>query len=327
MNMNCRLAFLFSILVCFANHAAAQTDIPWTLKRLPDTGQTSDITQVFGEDSDFVIQPPSYTDNGDGTVTDNVTGLMWQQQDGGEMTWEDSQSYSGALALAGYEDWRLPTYIELFSIQYHQQLNPALDTDSFPASGAEYWWSSTISAEDPNRIWVTNAGGGIGDHPRDETISAGGAKPFHVRCVRMIDPENEVARSLQANGDGTVIDENTGLVWQQEAAEATTWEGALAYSEGLELASASDWRLPNIKELQSITDAHYVNPSIDASVFTDALTGSFWSSTSLINRPEDAWIIQFDRGIVTHESKTSQCYVRCVRGETEPSGVNEWPLH
>ena len=49
--------------------------------KFPDTGQTRSYTDVFGEDSDYLINAPSYTDNGDGTVTDNSTDLMWQQED------------------------------------------------------------------------------------------------------------------------------------------------------------------------------------------------------------------------------------------------------
>ena len=51
------------------------------ISTIPDTGQTGDYTSTFGEDSDYTINPPSYTDNGNLTVTDNVTGLMWQQED------------------------------------------------------------------------------------------------------------------------------------------------------------------------------------------------------------------------------------------------------
>lgn len=53
------------------------------LAYVPDTGQTTDYTSTSGEDSDYTIHPPSYTVNADGTVMDNVTGLMWQQQDDG----------------------------------------------------------------------------------------------------------------------------------------------------------------------------------------------------------------------------------------------------
>jgi hypothetical protein len=55
---------------------------------LPDTGQTVRHTRTFGEDSDFAGAGPRLRDNGDGTVTDEITGLMWQRSDGGEMTLE-----------------------------------------------------------------------------------------------------------------------------------------------------------------------------------------------------------------------------------------------
>ena len=84
-------------------------------------------TDTFGEDSDYTNNPPSYTDNGDGTVTDNVTGLMWQQRhvdtigDGiitadDQVTFEDAVVNSLSFSLGGYDDWRLPTVKELYSL-------------------------------------------------------------------------------------------------------------------------------------------------------------------------------------------------------------------
>jgi hypothetical protein len=69
-----------------------------TLAKLPDTGQVTDYTPTFGEDSDYTINPPAYTVNGNGTVTDQVTGLMWQQTDGGEMTWSSAVTYCQNLS-------------------------------------------------------------------------------------------------------------------------------------------------------------------------------------------------------------------------------------
>jgi hypothetical protein len=326
--------FVFCMLFSLAVRTEAQSTSQWTIEKLPDTGQVSDFTQTVGEDGDYGIYPPSYTDNGDGTVTDHVTGLMWQKQDGGEMTWEDAVSYSESLSLAGYDDWRLPTNVELFSIHDYSQSNPALDATYFTKTDADYWWSGTISSHESSRVWVTNGGGGIGDHPKQETVSAGGSRRFHARCVRMINPENITDRVLQNNSDGTVTDLNTGLIWQEEADTATTWDDALTYSEALELAGYNDWRLPNIKELHSISNAGYVNPAMDTTVFTDALSEAFWSSTSLSNQPSEAWVIEFNSGIVTHYSKTNQAYVRSVRGEAglsqspgEPSYVQEWFLY
>ena len=86
----------------FLFDGAAVEPSAYTMAALPDTGQTGDYTATFGEDSDYTRNPPSYTDNGDGTVTDNVTGLMWQQADGGEMTWENAVAYADSLTLGGH---------------------------------------------------------------------------------------------------------------------------------------------------------------------------------------------------------------------------------
>jgi hypothetical protein len=92
-----RTAFLF--LVGGLLHAQA----PWTMLRLPDTGQTAKYTQTPGEDSFYSINPPSFTKNADGTVIDNVTGLQWQQTDGGEKTRDASVSYCTGLTPGGYQ--------------------------------------------------------------------------------------------------------------------------------------------------------------------------------------------------------------------------------
>lgn len=75
-----------------------------TMDRLPDTGQKISYTNTPGEDSDYEINAPFYVDNGDGTVTDTVTGLMWQKQDGGEMSYDSAVVWVDRLALAGYQD-------------------------------------------------------------------------------------------------------------------------------------------------------------------------------------------------------------------------------
>ncbi|MFY8020160.1 MAG: DUF1566 domain-containing protein, partial [Bacteroidia bacterium] len=140
-----------------------------TMLRLPDTGETSSYTNTFGEDHDYLINPPYFIINGDGTVLDTVTGLMWQQTDGGEMTYENAIQYCKNLRLGSYQDWRLPNIHESFSILNHQNSNPAFDIAVFNTTGAEYWWSSDQQVNDSSKIWVSNAGGGIGNHPQKET--------------------------------------------------------------------------------------------------------------------------------------------------------------
>jgi hypothetical protein len=281
--------------------------------RLPDTGQVASFTTSYGEDSDYTINPPSFTDNGDGTLTDNITGLMWQKADGGEMTWESASAYARGLNLGDFSDWRLPTNHELFSILNHSE-NPALDANYFTLSNAEYWWTSETLAGDAGRVWVANAGGGAGPHPKEETISAGGSKRFHARCVRGGSSSTRPTPSFTDNGDGTITDLDTGLIWQQaEVLSPMSWDAALRYADTLALAGYSDWRLPNVKELQSLGDERLTLPSIDRKYFPDASASRYWTSTTLAKQSPRAWYLDFQFGIASYDDKTATLLVRCVR--------------
>jgi hypothetical protein len=156
------------------------------MRRLPDTGENTSYTSTFGEDNDYNFNTPFFIINANGTVTDTVTQLMWQQTEGAEMTYANAKIYCDTLTLGGYTDWRLPNAHESFSILNHQYANPSLDLTVFSPTSAEYWWTGTLQSNDSNKVWVTNAGGGIGNHPKTETISAGGSKRFQVRAVRDI---------------------------------------------------------------------------------------------------------------------------------------------
>ena len=92
-------------------------------------------------------------------------------------------------------------------------MNPALNTAYFATSEAQYWWAANEQIGDATKAWAVNVGGGIGPHPKSETISAGGTKRFHVRCVR--GAADGMGPDLTNNGDGTVTDRHSGLMWQQ----------------------------------------------------------------------------------------------------------------
>lgn len=122
-----------------------------------------------------------------------------------------------------------------------------------------------------------------------------------------------VATALTA-GNGAVTDERTGLVWQQQDdGQTRTWEAAISYCEGLSLAGQGDWRLPNIKELESITDDGRYSPSIDP-IFTGTQVSNYWSSTTYVLDSNDAWVVNFYNGSVGQNGKSGNHYVRCVRG-------------
>ena len=304
---------IFLISTLFSIIGYAQTVVK-TMLRLPDTGQNSSYTNTFGEDNDFNINIPFFIINGDGTVTDTITGLMWQQADGGEMTIENAVTYCSTLTLAGYTDWRLPNAHESFSILNHQNVNPSLDNTVFPTSLAEYWWTSDRQPNDSSKVWVTNGGGGVGNHPKTETISAGGLKHFNTRAVRDIHPTSIIPNHFSDNLNGTVTDNLTNLIWQKNSMnDSLTWEDALVKADTMLLAGYNDWRLPNIKELQSINIEQIMNPSINTTYFTNIGINKLWSSTSLPNQTTKAWYLDTKYGVTTYQTKTSKQKVIFVR--------------
>lgn len=308
---------------CFSVCATAQAVLK-TMLRLPDTGQNTSYSITFGEDADYNINTPFYILNGNGTVTDTVTTLMWQQTDGGEMTIENAQVYCDTLTLGGYTDWRLPNCHELFSILNHDRVNPAIDTIYFTKTLAEYWWSNERQANDSNKVWVTNAGGGVGNHPKTETLSAGGPKRFHVRAVRDVTSPSILPNHFVDNGNGTTTDLLTDLTWQQISySDSITWEQALTLADTLTFAGYSDWRLPNIKELQSINDESLINPSINQTFFSGVNVNHYWSTTSLPNQTTKAWYIDTQFGVTTYQFKTNKLYTLCVRGGNLATGIKQ----
>jgi hypothetical protein len=112
------------------------------------------------------------------------------------------------------------------------------------------------------------------------------------------------------NGDGTVTDNCTRLMWQKHTAEANgdgnlndqdrvLWCVALAYCENLSFAGHDDWRLPNVRELQSIPDYGQRKPAI-APVFS-AFSYAYWTSTSYWGNPRFAWYVDFLDGIASFD--------------------------
>ena len=157
---------------------------------------------------------------------------------------------------------------------------------------------------------------------------------WSVRCVR--GTENNPTPRFNANGDGTVTDNKTGLMWQRcthgqdhnstctGTAIARTWSQALSYCKGLLLPSTSinqDWRLPNIRELQSLADYTKVSPTIDSTYFPNTVLTDYWSSTTVAGYPNLAWDLDFSLGDfndLSGHTKSDALYVRCVR--TGPLG-------
>lgn len=242
----------------------------------------------YGQNANYPRNVPSYTGNGDGTVTDNVTGLMWQQSfdhnGDGKIDVDDKLTYKemvkkfgdGGVSFAGYSDWRLPTIKEMYSLILFsgrdispqststEDLTPFIDDKTFEFNYGDLdagerlidmqcaTTNVYVSNEVPPTVFGVNfADGRIKGY--GYTMPGRGDKAFNYLLVRS--NTSYGLNKFVENTDGTITDEATGLIWMQDDnGEGILWQDALAYAEGKEFAGYSDWRLPDAKELQSIVD-------------------------------------------------------------------------
>lgn len=126
------------------------------------------------------------------------------------------------------------------------------------------------------------------------------------------------------NGDGTVTDHNTTLMWTKDADLSGTkdWWNATSYCWDLTLANHGNWRLPHISELNSLIDETGADPALPPdSPFTNVQPGYYWSSTNNADLTDMAWGVQFNNGGVGYEEKIDHNPVCCVRGE----GNDDYP--
>ncbi len=236
----------------------------------------------YGQDANYGGLAQNYQDNEDGTITDLNTGLMWQQDPGEKLTYDDAVKGVEAFELAGYTDWRLPNIKELYSLMQFNGTDPseydASTTEGIvPFINDEYFIFNYGNPDDGDRlidsqyattsidVGDSNFGGGnlmFGVNFADGRIKGypTGPKPGSstgkLFCVMYVRGNVEYAKNdFVDHEDGTISDKATGLMWMQnDNAEGLNWEDALAYAEAMEFAGYTDWRLPNAKELQSIVD-------------------------------------------------------------------------
>ena len=335
------ISLLLASVAAIGLHAA----IPYPIV---DTGQTKCYDNrgeiappkpgqpFYGQDAQFQGHPASYTLSADGlTVRDNVTGLTWQRSpdtDGdGTLTRRDKLTLTQAQALpaklnaakfGGFDDWRLPTIKEQYSLFDARgtdpsgpmnldtsRLTPYLDTkffkfaygdtrtgerviDSQYASSTKYVGKS---ARGFGKLFGVNfADGRIKGY--DLFMPGGGVeKTFFVLCVRGNPGYGK--NDFHDNGDGTITDRATGLMWSKaDSGQGMNWQDALAWVQkknAEKYLGHNDWRLPSVKELQSLVDytrspdtsqSPAIDPIFNCTAITNEIRQTdypfYWSATT-----------------------------------------------
>ena len=317
----------------------------------------------FGQDASYITNSPTYIDNGDGTITDTITGLMWEKDMGEKIPFSEAFSKASSSNLGGHSDWRVPTIKELYSlILFTGQVKGAkaidffIDTNYFnqPLGNTSLGereidaqtWSSTAYVGktmkgDETIFGVNFVDGRIKGYPKYNPRT----KDSNTMYFRMVRGNTDYGKNnFVDNGDGTISDYATGLMWQKsDDGIPKNWEESLAYSENLTLGNNSDWRLPNAKELQSIVDysrspqttnSPAIDPVFNTTEITDpnGNTGHypfFWTSTTHldgVNPYAGAVYIAFGEGQGKMNNNLMDVHgAGCQRSDPKSGNINEYP--
>jgi hypothetical protein len=269
------------------------------------------------QNADHTGNAPAYEDHGDGTVTDLVTGLMWQKTMDPKCTWKEAAAKVDTMRLGGHSDWRVPTIKELYSLILFSgqtatgitSYRKFIDTIAFDHPLGDLslgereidaqTWSATkyrgLTMNGDSTVFGVNfIDGRIKGYPLYKPGSQN--RESFTGYFRMVRGNSSYGRNdFSSRGDGTISDLATGLMWQAaDDGIARDWGSALAYCDTLRLGGHEDWRLPDAKELQSIVDysrspSATNSPAIDPVFSTssivdpDGVAGQypyFWASTT-----------------------------------------------
>ena len=303
------------------------------------------------------------------TITFDGTESSQDTQDFITYLNSDSSINNGS-GLCGRSNWRLPTVHEIEGLADYDAVvavvaddgstsysTPTIDTDYFPyalASQYQWYWTSHLNV-DPD----VNTGGGSStsnyfawtygsaeSRTRSGTDSTVGTTDRY-NFVRLVSSSAAVASHFSDysddrytdNGDGTISDAQTGLMWMQCSYGQTydggdtnadglicegsptfgSWQQAFAWAADSTDYGYNDWRLPNIKELGSIVDFGSAKPAINQSIFPNTASGPYWSSTPSRANVHQAIFIGFQAGDYGPSLRTDNLYLRLVRDGVPPN--------
>jgi hypothetical protein len=308
--------------------------IPATGQRLcfDAAGRPADCAGT-GQDGEFRTgapwPEPRFELQGDDLTLDRLTGLVWPRiASVGDfpMSWPEALAAVADMNREnafGHADWRLPNRRELLSVVSHAHHRPALPA-GHPFSVQQTWyWTSTTASRAPGYAWHVHLEGGrmfYGDKTRDAMVwPVRGESPLLAQTGQLtcrdvagnvVDCEGtgQDAELLKgavwpeprfAPEDAGVRDLLTGLLWTRSAdlCGVCTWEEALETARRHREGDLR-WRLPNIRELESLVDAERHDPALPAGHPFENQQEAYWSSTSSAYSPDWAYCLYLHKGAV-----------------------------
>ena len=257
----------------------------------------------------------------DDAVQDKLTGLVWHinaNLSEFPLTWMEAFEFIrriNASRLSGVNAWRLPARKELFSLLSHQFINPSLpEGHPFYNVFHGYYWTRTESARLLNQAWDVHLGGG--KVYRGMKHGSYMVWPVSGRFAGHCSMENRFI----ADGD-SVYDRITCRYWyagNKLNDGAITWKEALLAVEKLNETHDTGhgpWRLPNIRELESLVDDKKHSPAFADGFFINIVKDGYWSSTTSMYEPRYAWVLYpLDGAIGVGFKPNADFYVSAVRG-------------
>ncbi len=246
-------------------------------------------------------QPVGYTVAGDLAV-DQTTGLVWQRATVLVDSRVGAISVCSALELGGFDDWRLPTRRELFSLIDFSRQTPAINTSAFPAtSSAGYWASTMVDDDQGTNGWMVNFDSG-------QTERTDVNQPGFVRCIRFT--TSEILPQVVFNAESIV--DTTGLEWQRGVPPI---RGSRADAVAFCTDSGNGWRIPTMRELETLVDVRANTPAFNVAAFNHTWSSGFWTTTPHSNDDTKGWVIMFDYGdsTIVPRGPDPGYFIRCVR--------------
>jgi hypothetical protein len=261
--------------------------------------------------------------NGEGGIEDRFTGLTWKAQAGDfPMTWHEAVAYVGALNTPDKADllpWRLPERRELFSLISHANVNPALpEGHLFENIFNGYHWTRTPCARLQDQAWYIHLGGGkvYRGMKHGSYLVWPVSGPFYGSIT-------DAARF--ADRDDAILDTTTGnmcYVVDRNMEKPLTWENAIQRVRQLNSVKTlgyDDWRLPNIRELESLVDESRHSPAVEAGFPMAGHAGAgYWSSTTSAYETRYAWVFYAQDGAVGVGFKPNADFNVIAVRNTEP---------